>query len=152
MSSEVPANPVTGNKPNRVIVEDLQGDDCNSVINLSRSRMETLGLYRGDVVSIRGKKRRETVANVMFSDESSSPSSGDDYIQMNKVVRNNLRVKLGDIVSVTPNPNVEYGRRVHILPIKDSIEGLTGSLFDVFLRPYFHETYRPIHRGDIFMN
>jgi transitional endoplasmic reticulum ATPase len=32
----------------------------------------------------------------------------------------------------------------------DTIEGLTGSLLDVFLRPYFHETYRPLRQGDTF--
>jgi len=34
-----------------------------------------------------------------------------------------------------------YGKRVHILPIDDTIEGLTGNLFDVFLKPYFMEAY-----------
>ena len=37
-----------------------------------------------------------------------------------------------------------------MLPIADSIEGLTGSLFDVFLAPYFREAYRPVRQGDLF--
>lgn len=53
---------------------------------------------------------------------------------MNKVVRANLRVRLGDVVSVHQCPDVKYGKRVHILPIDDTIEGLTGNLFDVYLK------------------
>jgi transitional endoplasmic reticulum ATPase len=70
---------------------------------------------------------------------------------MNRVVRNNLRVRLGDVVSVAECLDVKYGKRIHVLPIDDSIEGLTGNWFDVFLRPYFLEAYRPIHKGDTFM-
>lgn len=29
--------------------------------------------------------------------------------------------------------------------------GLTGSLFDVYLKPYFTEAYRPVHKGDLFL-
>ncbi|PAV84496.1 hypothetical protein WR25_25245 isoform B [Diploscapter pachys] len=68
---------------------------------------------------------------------------------MNRVVRHNLRVRLGDVVSVT-TANISYGKRIHVLPIDDTIEGLTGNLFEVFLKPYFVEAYRPVHKGDIF--
>lgn len=53
---------------------------------------------------------------------------------MNKVVRANLRVRLSDVVSLHQCSNVKYGRRVHILPIDDTVEGLTGSLFDAYLK------------------
>ncbi|XP_051239985.1 transitional endoplasmic reticulum ATPase isoform X3 [Dicentrarchus labrax] len=33
----------------------------------------------------------------------------------------------------------------------ETIEGLTGNLFEVFLKPYFLEAYRPIHKDDIFL-
>ena len=42
--------------------------------------------------------------------------------------------------------DVKYGKRVHVLPIDDTIEGLTGNLFDTFLKPYFLEAYRPIRK------
>ena len=38
-----------------------------------------------------------------------------------------------------------------MLPIDDTVEGITGNLFDVFLKPYFLEAYRPVHKGDIFL-
>eukprot|EP00253_Pinus_taeda_P007214 PITA_07214 len=70
---------------------------------------------------------------------------------MNKVVRSNLRVRLGDVVSVHQCPDVKYSKRVHILPIDDTIEGVTGNLFDAYLKPYFMEAYRPVRKGDLFL-
>ncbi|KAA8549928.1 hypothetical protein F0562_001612 [Nyssa sinensis] len=70
---------------------------------------------------------------------------------MNKVVRTNLRVRLGDVVSVHQYPDVKYGKRVHILPLDDTIEGVTGDLFHAYLKPYFLESYRPVRKGDHFL-
>lgn len=33
-----------------------------------------------------------------------------------------------------------------MLPIDDTIEGITGNLFDVYLKPYFLEAYRPVRK------
>jgi len=81
-----------------------------------------------------GKKRRDTVLIVLSSDDVE-----EGRIQMNKVARNNLRVKLGDVAVVHQCPDIKYGKRVHILPFDDSIEGLSGNIFDVYLKPYFLE-------------
>lgn len=58
-------------------------------------------------------------------------------VRMNKVIRANLRVCLGDVVSVHQCPDVKYGKRVHILPIDDTVEGVTGNLFDAYLKRMF---------------
>ncbi|PIN11172.1 AAA+-type ATPase [Handroanthus impetiginosus] len=70
---------------------------------------------------------------------------------MNKVVRNNHRVRLGDVVSIHQCTDVRYGKRVHILPRDDTIEGLTGNHFNAYLKPYFLETYQPVRKGDLFL-
>ena len=62
------------------------------------------------------------------------------------MVRNNLRVRLGDIVSVHACSDIKYGTRIHVLPLDDTIEGVTGNLFDIFLKPYFVEAYRPVRK------
>ncbi|CAG0914015.1 unnamed protein product [Notodromas monacha] len=146
-SSEDLATAILKNKarPNRLLVEDAINDD-NSVVALAQAKMDELQLFRGDTVLLKGKKRKSAVC-IVLSDET-CPA---EKIRMNRVTRNNLRVRLGDIVSIQPCPDVKYGKRVHILPIDDTVEGLTGSLFDVYLKPYFLEAYRPIHKGDIFM-
>ena len=43
------------------------------------------------------------------------------------------------------------GKRVHILPLDDTIEGLTGSLFDAYLKPNFKDSYHPVGKGDLFL-
>mmetsp|Transcript_27198 Transcript_27198/g.39829 ORF Transcript_27198/g.39829 Transcript_27198/m.39829 type:complete len:682 (-) Transcript_27198:128-2173(-) len=131
--------------PNRLIVDDATNDD-NSVISLSPAKMEELSLFRGDTVLIKGKKGRDTVC-IVLADETCDDSS----VRMNKIVRKNLRVRLADVVTVANCGDVPYGKRIHILPLDDTIEGVSGNLFDVYLKPYFLEAYRPVKKGDLFL-
>ncbi|XP_033095671.1 transitional endoplasmic reticulum ATPase-like isoform X3 [Anneissia japonica] len=135
----------TKSRPNRLIVEEAVNDD-NSVVCLSQAKMDELQLFRGDKVLLKGKKGRDTVCNVLSDDTIS-----DRKIRINRVIRNNLRVRLGDIISVQGCPDVKYSKRIHVLPIDDTVEGITGNLFEVYLKPYFLEAYRPVRKGDIFM-
>ena len=50
------------------------------------------------------------------------------------------------LVSRMQCTDVKYGKRIHVLPIDDTIEGVTGNLFDAFLKPYFLEAYRPVRK------
>merc|ERR1719149_145215 len=103
-------------------------------------------MFRGDNVLIKGKKRKDTVCIVLADD-----NLDDNKIRLNKVVRKNLRVRLGDVVSVHSCGDVPYGKRIHVLPMDDTIEGLTGNLFEIYLKPYFLEAYRPVRAGDLFL-
>lgn len=107
-------------RPNRLLVEEAVNDD-NSVVALSQAKMDELQLFRGDTVLLKGKRRKETVC-IVLSDDTCS----DEKIRMNRNVRNNLRVRLLDVVSIQPCPDVKYGKRIHVLPIDDTVEGLTG--------------------------
>ncbi|GJC95676.1 AAA family ATPase [Colletotrichum higginsianum] len=131
-------------KPNQLMVTDAVNDD-NSIIALSENTMETLQLFRGDTVLVRGKKRKDTVLIVLADDELDDGSA-----RINRVVRHNLRVKHGDMITIHPCPDIKYAKRIAVLPIADTVEGITGSLFDVFLAPYFREAYRPVRQGDLF--
>jgi transitional endoplasmic reticulum ATPase len=137
--------PTKKRSPNRLVVDEALNDD-NSVVALSPAKMEELNLFRGDNVLIKGKKRKDTVTIVLADD-----GLEDSKVRMNKVVRKNLRVRLGDIVSIHACGDVPYGKRVHVLPIDDTIEGITGNLFDTYLKPYFLEAYRPARQGDLFL-
>eukprot|EP00889_Picochlorum_renovo_P000234 jgi/Picre1/27264/NNA_000233.t1 len=108
--------------PNRLLVDEAVNDD-NSVVALHPNTMETLELFRGDTVLLKGKKRRDTVCIVLADD-----TIEEGKIRLNKVVRKNLRVRLGDIVSIHQCPDVKYGKR-----------------------PYFVEAYRPVRKGDTFL-
>eukprot|EP00746_Dinoflagellata_sp_MGD_P010080 gnl/MRDRNA2_/MRDRNA2_120722_c0_seq1.p1 gnl/MRDRNA2_/MRDRNA2_120722_c0~~gnl/MRDRNA2_/MRDRNA2_120722_c0_seq1.p1 ORF type:complete len:816 (+),score=221.59 gnl/MRDRNA2_/MRDRNA2_120722_c0_seq1:89-2449(+) len=140
-----PAKPKQKRSPNRLIVEEAINDD-NSVISLAPAKMEELNLFRGDNVLLKGKKRKDTVC-IVLADE----GLDDNKVRLNKVVRKNLRVRLGDIISVHACGDVPYGKRVHVLPIDDTIEGITGNLFDTYLKPYYLEAYRPARQGDLFL-
>ena len=83
--------------------------------------MDELQLFRGDTVLLKGKRRRETVC-IVLSDDSLS----NDKIRINRCVRNNLRVRLGDVVNIHSCPDMKYGSRIHVLPIDDTVEGLSG--------------------------
>ncbi|KAG5518608.1 hypothetical protein PMAC_003006 [Pneumocystis sp. 'macacae'] len=131
-------------KDNCLIVDDAVNDD-NSVISLSNSTMELLQLFRGDTVLVKGKKRKDTVLIVLVDEDME-----DGVARVNRVVRNNLRVRLGDIITIHPCPDIKYASRISVLPLADTVEGLTGSLFEVYLKPYFIEAYRPIRKGDLF--
>ncbi|EEH59525.1 cell division cycle protein 48 [Micromonas pusilla CCMP1545] len=131
--------------PNRLVVDEAVNDD-NSVVALNLQKMDELQLFRGDTVLIKGKKRKDTVC-IVLADEFCEEGK----IRMNKVVRKNLRVRLGDVVSVHQCTDVKYGQRIHVLPFSDTIEGVSGNLFDVYLKPYFLEAYRPVRKGDTFL-
>jgi|EP00308_Calcidiscus_leptoporus_P008396 transitional endoplasmic reticulum ATPase len=137
--------PVKKKNPNRLIVDESSTDD-NSVVLLNTQTMEELQLFRGDSVLLKGKRRKDTVC-VVLNDDTCDLGK----IRMNKCVRKNLKVRLADVISVHQCPDVKYGKRVHILPIDDTIEGVSGNLFDVFLKPYFLEAYRPVRKNDLFL-
>lgn len=61
--------------------------------NILQAKMDELQLFRGDTVLLKGKRRRETVCIVLSDD-----TTADDKIRINRCVRNNLRVRLGDVV------------------------------------------------------
>ncbi|KAL8214476.1 hypothetical protein R6Q57_003925 [Mikania cordata] len=86
-------------------------------------------------VVFKGKKRKDTICIALADDTCDEPK-----IRMNKVVRANLRVRLGDVVSVHQSPDLKYGKRVHILPVDDTIEGHT-----------FWKAFRPVRKGDFFL-
>jgi transitional endoplasmic reticulum ATPase len=130
--------------PYRLIVDDFATND-NSIVFLNEDKMEELGLFRGETVLIKGKRRKDTICLVLGGDECELGK-----IQMNKVVRKNLGVRPGDVVSVHSCTDCPFAEKVSILPYKDTIEGLSGDLFETVLLPYFQQLNRPVRKGDSF--
>jgi hypothetical protein len=89
---------------NQLIVDDVVKVD-NSLVALPHQKMQELGLFPGDMVMLKGEKR-ETVCTVEFG---LCPTN---RIQMNRVVRNNLCVRLGDIFSIQGCRDVKHGERI----------------------------------------
>jgi len=134
----------------RLIVDDaVDARNDNSSVALHPLTMDALGLTRGDSVLLKGKKKRDTVC-LVFGDDTMDAGK----VRMNEVVCSNLRIRLGDVVSIHQGPNVPFGKWVRVLPMDDTIEGLNigeNDLFNQFLMPYFKESYRPVRKGDLFL-
>lgn len=73
--------------------------------------MEELQLFRGDTVVLRGRKRRQTVCIILTDD-----TCGNERVRMNRVTRNNLRVRLGDVI-----------RCVLLLSLRDQPKNLSAA-------------------------
>ena len=132
-------------KQNRLIVDEAINDD-NSIITLSQAKMDELELFRADSVIVKGKKRRETVCVVLSDD-----TCPNEKVRMNRVVRANLRVRIGDTVSIELCQDIKYGKSITVVPIDDTVQGLTGLILcETFLKLYFLESYRPVRKGDMF--
>ena len=134
----------TVKKQNRLIVEESKNSDISTVY-LSKAKMDELELHQGDTVEISGKLKKSTYGFVLEDDAAS-----DEHIRLNRTIRSNAGVKLGDTVRIRPQYELIHGKRVQILPIKDTVEGLSGNLFDIFLKPHFDGRYRPVKPGDVF--
>lgn len=133
-----------GNQSNQFYIEDALDDD-NSVVRLSSQTMDTLELFCGDTIKLKGKQRRETICIVLSDDECHH-----NRIRVNRVVQNNLRVQPGSIISIEACSDVKYGSSINVLPIDDTVKDFKGNLLRDVLQPYFLDAYRPVRIGDIF--
>jgi len=60
-------------------------------------------------------------------------------------------LRLGDTVTIEALPDIKYAKSITVAPFKDTVEGLSGDLFDVFVKPYFANKFRPLKVGDTFL-
>ncbi len=118
--------------PNKLAVEEATNDD-NTTVYLTAKKLQELGLFRGDPVLIRGKRRKTTIAIAL---QENGNALEDGKIRMNKVMRNNLKLRLGDLAVVNASTQTPNLSKIHILPYADSIEGLSGDLATTYLIPY----------------
>eukprot|EP00560_Eucampia_antarctica_P007480 CAMPEP_0197827462 /NCGR_PEP_ID=MMETSP1437-20131217/4220_1 /TAXON_ID=49252 ORGANISM="Eucampia antarctica, Strain CCMP1452" /NCGR_SAMPLE_ID=MMETSP1437 /ASSEMBLY_ACC=CAM_ASM_001096 /LENGTH=927 /DNA_ID=CAMNT_0043428295 /DNA_START=169 /DNA_END=2952 /DNA_ORIENTATION=+ len=146
------------------IYSDEENDGGHSVVGMTESAMDKLGVFDGDTVSIKGKRGKKTIATVAMIDDTDAASLGgndsilDDCLSigMSMDAMKNSGVRAGDAVKVLPAPDVKFGKNVLILPYEDSIgsagaeNGEEANIFDDYLRPYFEGKFRTLYRGDSF--
>jgi len=129
------------------LVEEVQKEaDDNSAVYLSSEKIDELGFFRGDTILLKGKKRRDTVCIIM-ADENCEK----EKIKINSVVRNNLRVKIGDIITIHQFSELKFGKRIHVLPFEESLKNNKSDIFESYLKPYFIDAYRPVKKNDTFV-
>ena len=89
---------------------------------------------------MRGKKRKETIC-CAYRDNSIM----DDQIRIHRAARADVRVRLGDAVTIRPEPNVKYASSLRVTPFEDTMPDAKGlDLKEDFLLPYFEGKFRPV--------
>jgi len=165
-NSKAILNVAKGKNSMHVFLYDAE--DGHTVVGMTESAMEDMGIFDGDTVSIKGKRGKKTVATVaMIPDtdvsaldasvvKATADGTYSGAIGMTKDAMKNAGVRAGDAVTVAPAPEIKFGKAVLILPYGDSVESAgigaseTDSLFETYLRPYFEGKFRTLHRGDSF--
>mmetsp|Transcript_3767 Transcript_3767/g.4862 ORF Transcript_3767/g.4862 Transcript_3767/m.4862 type:complete len:881 (-) Transcript_3767:325-2967(-) len=135
-------------RPSNVMVDDAAKDQDDSTVGFSQAKLDELNLFAGDLVLIKGKRGRNTIATAVPDD-----TVEDHKMRMGKVVRSNLRLHLGDISHVQIAPEVKYASQIAVVPYEEDLKGLPEDtdLFEIFLKPYFAENHRPLRRDDTFV-
>lgn len=143
-------------------VFSYDSEEGHSIVGMTETAMEEMGLFEGDAVSIKGKRGKKTVASIAIVNEADVSALQDgsgkplNSIGMSADAMKNTGVRAGDTVSVVPAPNVKFGKAVLILPFEDSLASAgvdtpeEANVFDDYLKPYFDGKFRSLHRGDSF--
>jgi transitional endoplasmic reticulum ATPase len=130
--------------PNRLVWKEPTSKD-NSIVGINPTRMEQIGLFNGDTVLLKGRRSRETVCVVV-----PDATIKEEETRLPKSVKRWLKLGQDDRVKITQFPDIKNAKRVHVLPFKDSVQGFEGDVFEVFLKPYFQDNFRPVHAGEVF--
>ncbi|POO00423.1 F-box domain containing protein, partial [Trema orientale] len=117
--------------------DEIMSDD-DSAVMLPLETMQTLQLSHGDPVWIKGKKGRQAFSAAIAYDDTCDL---EPKIRLNRVVKNDLWIKIGDFVSVHRCPDAKDGKPVHVLSTSDNLkvaEFLNNApnnvLFEILLR------------------
>ncbi|SIO73342.1 Cell division cycle protein 48 homolog [Babesia microti strain RI] len=139
----------SGLTPNLSIVTGDPSTDPTTLY-LSLEQMNALGLTSGDIVRVKGRRRRDTIAGVKSSE------NVDRYKAfVSKDMRRNLRLRNSDVIGIEPLTGIPMASRITILPFSDDLKRcgmdlsiiaghINQSLFDFFSLP------RPLRLGDHF--
>jgi transitional endoplasmic reticulum ATPase len=92
------------------MVEEPTNDD-NSICLLHEEKMRELKIFNGDPILLKGKRRNKTL---LIAVKDNKIAAG--KIAINKVVRANLKVKMGDLVTISPAETVPDLTKIHVLP------------------------------------
>lgn len=130
--------------PNRLAVAESRHDDV-SVVALSKAKMAELDLFEADVVLLKGRFGMQTVGVALADD-----TVADGEVGLSQATQRNAGCrKWGDKLKAYPCADIKPGKRVHVLPFKDSLGGFSGELASDLLEPFFRDAFRPVAEGDI---
>ncbi len=115
-----------------------QQDVGKGIARLGPLQARTLGLERGDVVEIKGKRNTAAIAFPARNED-----EGLDIVRLDGLVRSNARVSMGEEVELAKAAWQE-AKRITVAPAKEGLR-IAGS--GEALRPTL--LYRPVVQGDL---
>jgi transitional endoplasmic reticulum ATPase len=115
-----------------------QQDVGKGIVRLSPAQIRALGLDRGDVVEIRGKRSTAALAFPAYAED-----EGLDIVRMDGLIRSNARVGIGEFVELD-RANWKEAKKITVAPAKEGLR-IAGS--GEALKPTL--LYRPVVQGDL---
>jgi len=106
---------MTQNEIKLKVLEALQDDAYKGIARIDTEVMKTLGLKRGDIISI--KSERETVAIV---DRSYPADVGEGIIRIDGLIRKNAKAGIGEMV-IVKKASVKPAKKVSIAPAQQGL-------------------------------
>src|SRR3989338_1400178 len=97
------------------VVESLQDDAYKGIARIDPTLMKSLGLNRGDVISIKGG--RETIAIV---DRAYPADVGEGIIRIDGLIRRNGKTSVGEMAAVK-RANAKVANKVTIAPAQSGV-------------------------------
>src|SRR5438309_6233255 len=115
-----------------------QQDVGKGIIRIGPAQLHGLGLDRGGVVDIKGKRRTVALALPAYTED-----EGLDLVRMDGLIRSNARVSIGEYAALT-RADWQEARRISVAPAKEGqhIAGPGEALRSTLL-------YRPVVQGDL---
>src|ERR1043166_1841226 len=117
-----------------------QQDVGKGIVRLNTRTIRALGLEKGNIVEIRGKR---TTAAITVPTQVQAPEDGAELIRMDGLIRNNAGVGIGDFVEIAKAEWTD-AKKVVVAPARPGLL-LSGS--GEALRPTL--LYRPLVQGDL---
>ncbi|KAM0679970.1 AAA ATPase cdc48 [Glugoides intestinalis] len=98
-------------------------------------------------VIVKGKKQRENILTVVFSDKIHR-----NVAILSKEARNNLRVRINDYVKLyfVRSDQIPVATEIYFYPIEDSVDKITGDLFTAYIEPFFSKNRIYLTSGNIY--
>ncbi|MBI4196896.1 MAG: CDC48 family AAA ATPase [Deltaproteobacteria bacterium] len=127
-----------GNGLKLKVAESIQRDVGKGIVRLSEESVKRLGLQKGDIVSVKGKRVTAAIPVPSYPQD-----EGLDIVRMDGLVRANAKVGIGEFVEVSKEKWKE-ARKVTLAPARKDLR-LAGS--GEGLKPNL--LYHPVVEGDL---
>ena len=120
------------------VVEALQDDAYKGIVRIDQELMKSLGLERGDIVSIGGERKTYSIV-----DHAYPADRGEEIIRMDGITRKNCKTGIGEKVEIKKE-EIQEAKKVTVAPSQKGI--IVQGNPDNFKRGLLG---KPVSKGDV---